>query len=136
MARSLFDERTVENGSQLVEARRPSRVLHDGSYSPQGRRHTVSQSRHVEARGMAPLILSRYTIVSALGKGLDETYWALRNRRSGLRPCDFEDVGITTHIGRVDDVDDVLVGGVSSSTDIKQFDCRNNRLALLGLQQD
>jgi len=136
MARSLFDERTVENESQLVEDRRPNRVLHDGSYSPQGRRHTVPQSRHVEARGMAPLILSRYTIVSALGKGLDETYRALRNRRSGWRPCDFEDVGITTHIGRVDDVDDVLVGGVSSSTDVKQFDCRNNRLALLGLQQD
>ena len=136
MARSLFDERTVENGSQLVEDRRPNRALHDGSYSPRGRRRTVPQSRHVEARGMAPLILSRYTLVSALGKGLDETYRALRNRRSGLRPCDFEDVGITTHIGRVDNVEDVLVGGGSSSTDVEQFDCRNNRLALLGLQQD
>ena len=62
---------------------------------------------------MAPLILTRYTVVSALGKGLDETYRALRNRRSGLRPCDFEDVGITTYIGRVDDVEDVFVGGGS-----------------------
>jgi 3-oxoacyl-[acyl-carrier-protein] synthase-1 len=85
---------------------------------------------------MAPLILTGYTVVSALGKGLDETYRALRNRRSGLRPCDCEDVGITTYIGRVDEVDDVLVGGGSAATELEHFDCRNNRLALLGLQQD
>ena len=47
---------------------------------------------------MAPLILTHYTVVSALGKGLTETYQALRNRRSGLRLCDFEDVGITTSL--------------------------------------
>ena len=85
---------------------------------------------------MAPLILSRYTVVSSLGKGLDETYRALRNGHSGLRPCDFEDVELTTYIGRVDGVEDVLVGGGSASTALEQFDCRNNRLALLGLQQD
>jgi 3-oxoacyl-[acyl-carrier-protein] synthase-1 len=85
---------------------------------------------------MAPLILTRYTIVSALGKGLDETYRALRNRCSGLRPCDFEDVGITTYIGRVDDVENVFVGNGSASTELERFDCRNNRLALLGLRQD
>ena len=97
---------------------------------------THPQHRHAGARSMAPLILTRYTVVSALGKGLDETYQALRNRRSGLRPCDFEDVGITTYIGRVDDVEDVFVGGGSTSTELERFDCRNNRLALLGLQQD
>ena len=85
---------------------------------------------------MAPLILTRYTIVSALGKGLNETYRALRNRRSGLRRCDFEDVGITTYIGRVEDVEDMFVGDRFVSTELEQFDCRNNRLALLGLQQD
>ena len=63
---------------------------------------------------MAPLILTRYTVVSALGKGLDETCRALRNRRSGLRPCDFEGAGITTYIGRVNDVEAVLVGGGSA----------------------
>jgi len=36
----------------------------------------------------------------------------------------------------VDDVEDVLVGGCSALTGLEQFDCRNNRLALLGLQQD
>jgi 3-oxoacyl-[acyl-carrier-protein] synthase-1 len=88
-----------------------------------------------EARSMAPLILSRYTIVSALGRGLDETYRALRDRRSGLRPCDFEDVAIKTYIGRVEGLEDVPVGGPPSK-EWEQFDCRNNRLALLGLQQD
>jgi 3-oxoacyl-[acyl-carrier-protein] synthase-1 len=85
---------------------------------------------------MAALILTHYTVVSALGKGLDETYQALRNRRSGLRPCDFEDAGIATYIGRVEKVDDVFVGGGSASMELERFDCRNNRLALLGLQQD
>jgi 3-oxoacyl-[acyl-carrier-protein] synthase I len=88
-----------------------------------------------ETRSMAPLILSHYTVVSALGKGLDETYRALRDRRSGLRPCDFEDVAIKTYIGRVEGLEDMPVG-VPPSKGLDQFDCRNNRLALLGLQQD
>jgi 3-oxoacyl-[acyl-carrier-protein] synthase I len=136
MPHALVHEHLEDDVSRLVEDRDSNQAVVDGPHDPQDLRHAVPQHRHVEARGMAPLILSRYTIVSALGKGLDETYHALRNRRSGLRPCDFEDVGITTHIGRVDDVEDVLVGGGSSSTDLEQFDCRNNRLALLGLQQD
>ena len=85
---------------------------------------------------MAPLILNRYTTVSAVGKGLDETYRALWLRRSGLRPCDVEDVGITTYIGRVDDIEQVPVGGGSVQAQFEQFDCRSNRLALLTLQQD
>ena len=89
-----------------------------------------------EARAMAPLILSRYTVVSALGKGLELTFQALRDRRSGLRPCDFEDVRIKTYIGRVDGLEDLPVSRGSTSTELEQFDCRNNRLALLGLQQD
>jgi 3-oxoacyl-[acyl-carrier-protein] synthase I len=85
---------------------------------------------------MAPLILSRYSIVSALGKGLEQTSRALRDRRSGLRPCDFEDVRLATYIGRVEGVEDAPVGRDSTSVELQRFDCRNNRLALLGLQQD
>jgi 3-oxoacyl-[acyl-carrier-protein] synthase-1 len=136
MAQGLVDEPTEEDGSYLAGGRRPDKVAEDIPCDLQGR-WCVSHNPHVGgARGMAPLILSRYTIVSALGKGLAETYRALRNRRSGLRPCDFEDVGITTYIGRVNDVEDVFVGDGSASTELEQFDCRNNRLALLGLQQD
>jgi 3-oxoacyl-[acyl-carrier-protein] synthase I len=136
MDQGLLDEHTEENGSRLVEKRRPNQVVDDVPYNPQGRWRTAPRNRPVRARAMAPLILNRYTVVSALGNGLDETYRALRNRRSGLRPCDFEDVGITTCIGRVDDVEGVSFGGSSTSTKLEQFDCRNNRLALLGLQQD
>ena len=136
MPQALIHEHLEEDVSRLVEDRGSNQAVDDGPYDPQGRRHAVPQHRHVGARSMAPLILTHYTIVSALGKGLDETYQALRNRRSGLRPCDFEDVGITTYIGRVDDVEDVFVGGGPASTELEQFDCRNNRLALLGLQQD
>ena len=103
MAQGLVDAETEKDESRLIEDRR---------------QHAAPQDRPVGARVMAPLILTRYTVVSALGKGLDETYRALRNRRSGLRPCDFEDVGITTYIGRVDDVEDVSVGGDSASTGI------------------
>jgi len=83
-----------------------------------------------------PLVLSAYTVVTALGKGLEPTYAALRSRRSGLRPCDFEDVGIKTYIGRADGLEDLPVGSGSITKGLEQFDCRNNRLALLGLQQD
>jgi 3-oxoacyl-[acyl-carrier-protein] synthase I len=89
-----------------------------------------------ETKPMRPLILSRYTVVSALGNGLEETYRALRDRRSGLRPCDFEDVAIKTYIGRVEGLEDLPVGGGAASNGLGPFDCRNNRLALRGLQQD
>ena len=136
MAQGLVDEPTEEEGPHLAEGRRTNYVAEDVPYDLQSR-WRVSHDPHMGgARGMAPLILTHYTVVSALGKGLTETYQALRNRRSGLRLCDFEDVGITTYIGRVDDVEDVFVGDGSASMELEQFDCRNNRLALLGLQQD
>ena len=136
MSHASVHQHTEKDVSRLVEGRGSNQAVDNGPYNLQGHRHAVPQHRHVGARSMAPLILTHYTVVSALGKGLTETYQALRNRRSGLRLCDFEDVGITTYIGRVDDVEDMFVGGGSTSTELERFDCRNNRLALLGLQQD
>ncbi len=136
MAQDLVEKHTEVDGSHLVDDRRPNEAGDDVLYDPQGRRHAIPRHRPAGARAMVPLILSRYTLVSALGKGLDETYRALWNQRSGLRPCDFEDVGISTCIGRVDGVEAARLGGGSTSTELEQFDCRNNRLALLGLQQD
>jgi 3-oxoacyl-[acyl-carrier-protein] synthase-1 len=60
-----------------------------------------------------------------------ETVQAILERRSGLRPCDFENAKIEAYIGRVEGVEELEIGGL-----LTQFDCRNNRLALLGLQQD
>jgi len=124
MAQGLVDEQTEKDGSHLDDDRHPNQAVDDVPYDPQDLCHTAPSSLKYETRAMAPLILNRYTFVSALGKGLDETYRALRNRRSGLRPCDF------------DGVEAVRVGGGSAATGLEQFDCRNNRLALLGLQQD
>ena len=80
---------------------------------------------------MTPLVMSAYTVVTALGQGLSATLDALRGRRSGLRPCNFEDAAIKTYVGQVEGVDSFTL-----SHELERFDCRNNRLAWLGLQQD
>jgi len=80
---------------------------------------------------MIPLLLTHWTTVSALGLGNQAALTALRERRSGLRHCDFNNTDLDTFIGRVDGVEDSPV-----PDELAAFDCRNNRLALLGLQQD
>ncbi len=80
---------------------------------------------------MNPILLSHYTATSCLGRGLDAMLAALRGQRGGLAPCDFERADLDTWIGKVDGVDDV-----SMRADLQDYDCRNNRLAQLGLEQD
>jgi 3-oxoacyl-[acyl-carrier-protein] synthase-1 len=81
---------------------------------------------------VTPLLLSHYTATSCLGHGLDATLAALQAGDSGLQPCRFETVrDLQTHIGEVAGVDDVKL-----PEHLAGFDCRNNRLALLGLEQD
>ncbi len=80
---------------------------------------------------MNPLWLSHFTATSSIGRGLDQTLDALRQRRSGLAPCAFDTVDMATFIGEVAGVD-----AVQLPADLADFDCRNNRLALLGLTQD
>jgi len=80
---------------------------------------------------ISPLLITAYTMVNALGRGIDETLTALQEGRSGLRPCDFEDADLATWIGRVEGLEDKPIGG-----DLCAFDCRNNRLARLTLEQD
>ncbi len=82
-------------------------------------------------RPMTPLTLSAYTLVTANGRGIGAVSQALRERRSGLKPCDFEDALLKTYIGRVAGLEEFSLGH-----DLESFDCRNNRLAWLGLQQD
>ena len=79
---------------------------------------------------MRPLFITARGMVSALGQGDAATLDALRERRSGLRPCDFGDV---THgyIGRVEGVE-----AHQLPAELARFDCRNNRLAHLALQAD
>ena len=80
---------------------------------------------------MEPLILTQFTLTSALGRGLSDVARMLENQKSGLHPCDFEYVNLDTYIGRVNGIEQAPVVG-----QLKKFDCRNNRLAQLALQQD
>lgn len=80
---------------------------------------------------MNPLWLSHFTATSSIGRGLDQTLAALRERRSGLAPCAFDTVDLATVIGEVRGVD-----AVTLPAHLADFDCRNNRLAQLGFTQD
>ncbi|MFO1352211.1 MAG: beta-ketoacyl-[acyl-carrier-protein] synthase family protein [Gammaproteobacteria bacterium] len=80
---------------------------------------------------MKPLAVTAYTTVNALGRGVAASLRALREERGALRPCDFEDAYIPTWIGRVEGLEsDALVDELAA------YDCRNQRLAQLGLRQD
>lgn len=80
---------------------------------------------------MSQPYISAYTLTCAAGCGLEAVREALRGGRSGLRANDFPHCDLATWIGRVDGVEDVRL-----PESLADFDCRNNRLALLGLQQD
>ena len=70
-------------------------------------------------------------MTSCIGCGLDATLDAIRQQRSGLAPCTFETVDLPTYTGEVPGVDSVLI-----QRELAEFDCRNNRLAQLGMEQD
>lgn len=78
-----------------------------------------------------PLAITAYTATSALGLGLNAHLDALYQQRSGLRVNDFSCAPLPCWIGRVAGVEDVALPPAHAG-----WDCRNNRLAWLGLQQD
>lgn len=80
---------------------------------------------------MNPLWLSHFTATSSIGHGLDQTLAALQELRTGLVPCAFDTVDLKTFAGEVSGVD-----AVQLPVQLSDFDCRNNRLALMGLMQD
>lgn len=78
-----------------------------------------------------PLALSALTASSALGVGVAPLLSALKEGRSGLKVCNFEGAAINTWVGEVPAVDDEVIPSA-----LHAYDCRNNRLALLGLRAD
>jgi len=80
---------------------------------------------------MTPLVLSHFTATSCIGRGLGETLASVESQRTGLGPCKFETVQLHTHVGEVPGVDAERLPAQWA-----EFDCRNNRLAQLGLRQD
>jgi 3-oxoacyl-[acyl-carrier-protein] synthase-1 len=80
---------------------------------------------------MDPLALTSFTATSCVGRGVGATLATLRGQRTGLAPCAFETVTLDTCVGEVAGVDDAPLPAT-----LREFECRNNRLALLGLGAD
>ena len=80
---------------------------------------------------MTPLWISRFTATSCIGRGLSATLESLESERTGLTPCKFETVELDTCVGEVPHVDAQRL-----PAELADFNCRNNRLAQLGLRQD
>ena len=80
---------------------------------------------------MKPLAISSSTLTTGLGAGRAVTLAGLLAGHTGLAPARFMDVALPTWTGEVDDADTITLPAA-----LQEFDCRNNRLAWLGLQQD
>ncbi|VWX58831.1 3-oxoacyl-(acyl-carrier-protein) synthase-1 [Burkholderiales bacterium 8X] len=78
-----------------------------------------------------PLQVSAFTATSAVGVGKEALLDALEHSRSGLRANDFGAAPLPTWIGRVDGIE-----ALTLPPELAGWDCRNNRLAWLGLQAD
>ncbi|HUH56529.1 MAG TPA: beta-ketoacyl-[acyl-carrier-protein] synthase family protein [Rhodanobacter sp.] len=80
---------------------------------------------------MMPLAVTAYTATSAMGHGLAAQRETLERMRSGLRPNDFGSAPLACWIGRVDGLEQAAL-----PAEYAPWECRNNRLAWLGLNQD
>lgn len=80
---------------------------------------------------MAPIAVRAYTATTALGAGLGKQSAALRDGRSGLRRNDFGTASLECWIGRVDGLEQAALPAALAA-----WECRNNRLAWLALDQD
>jgi 3-oxoacyl-[acyl-carrier-protein] synthase-1 len=80
---------------------------------------------------MRPLLITRFSAVNCLGAGEAALAQALRAKRSGLAPCEFETAAVDTWVGQVPGLDAARV-----PRGLEEYDCRLNRLARLGLEQD
>jgi 3-oxoacyl-[acyl-carrier-protein] synthase I len=80
---------------------------------------------------MYPLQLSSFTMASCLGLGVEPTLGMLVEGRGALSPLTIESDGLQTFIGEV-----ATLGAVPLPAPWRKWDCRNNRLAFVALQQD
>ena len=96
--------------------------------APGWRQRTVGASG---GRAVKPLAVADFTLVSALGAGRAASTEALRQGRTGLVQRAFESALLDSWIGVVEGLDAVTLPAALAA-----FDCRNNRLAELGLRCD
>ena len=83
---------------------------------------------------MTLLAISSYTTSNAAGIGNAAMALALRAGRSGLAPNNLDWAPLPCWIGHIPGIHDD--GPVKIPHILREFDCRNNRLALLALEQD
>jgi 3-oxoacyl-[acyl-carrier-protein] synthase-1 len=80
---------------------------------------------------VAPLSITAFTATCAAGLGRAALQEALAAGRTGLRPNDFGRAPLSTFIGRVPGVE-----AAPLPAQFHDYECRNNRLAWLGLAHD
>jgi 3-oxoacyl-[acyl-carrier-protein] synthase-1 len=80
---------------------------------------------------IVPVRVAAYTVTSAAGIGKAALFSALQEGRSALGPNDFGPTPLATWIGRVGAIESTPLPGSLAS-----WECRNDRLAWLGLQAD
>ena len=80
---------------------------------------------------MQPLLITRFSIVNCLGAGSTAVLDALRAKRSGLVPCEFETASIDTWVGSVPGLDTFEI-----RRELEDYDCRTNRIAQVALEAD
>lgn len=80
---------------------------------------------------MKPLKITAATLVNALGRGMDSTLDALREKRSGLNQADDPQIQFDTWLGKVAGLEEQSLEGAWAP-----FDCRNNRLAKMCLDTE
>ncbi len=80
---------------------------------------------------ITPVSITAFTATTGCGVGRDAMLRALSERRSGLTPNDFGHDPLPTYVGRVQEIE-----ALSFPAEFAVHDCRNNRLAWLGLLAD
>jgi 3-oxoacyl-[acyl-carrier-protein] synthase-1 len=86
---------------------------------------------HQVPERIEPLAVTACSATSALGRGVAAHREALRAASGGLAINDFSSAPLECRIGRVAGIEDAAL-----PADLAHRDCRNNRLAWIGLQQD
>ena len=94
--------------------------------------HFTSSPQGSSVPPVTPLAIRHFTATTALGRGRDAQLNAFRERRGGLRRNDFGgERRLDCWIGRVDGLESEAL-----PESLARWECRNNRLAWLALQQD
>lgn len=82
---------------------------------------------------MTPIFIDSFTATTCVGAGNESLFKAIETGQTGLTRCDFDKAELDTWIGRVLALDEPAF---SLPDSLIEFDCRNNQLAWLAIQQD